>query len=48
MKKIELLSSGKAKSLYTTENSDQLIMGIEMTLLLLMEKKSKNLLAKGL
>jgi phosphoribosylaminoimidazole-succinocarboxamide synthase len=26
MKKIELLSSGKAKSLYTTENSDQLIM----------------------
>ena len=26
MKKIELLSSGKAKSLYTTEKSDQLIM----------------------
>ena len=48
MKKIELLSSGKAKSLYTTENSDQLIRSIEMTLQLLMEKKSKNLLAKGL
>ena len=47
MKKIELLSSGKAKSLYTTENSDQLIMEYRDDTSAFDGKKKEALLGKG-
>ena len=48
MKKIELLSSGKAKSLYTTENSDQLIMEYRDDTSAFDGKKIEKLAGKGL
>ena len=47
MKKIELLSSGKAKSLYTTENSDQLIMEYRDDTSAFDGKKIEKLAGKG-
>ena len=48
MKKIELLSSGKAKSLYTTDNSDQLIMEYRDDTSAFDGKKIEKLAGKGI